>query len=320
MPLLANSQNLIAFRDTVKNGYNFWLYLPESYDTVKNDATKVKKPLIIFLHGKKLCGNNLNMVRQYGCISAVEKGRKIDALILAPQNPGGAWVPSKILNLLNWTTENYDADTNRVYVIGMSLGGSGTINFVGTYPEKIAAAMALCGRGWLSDFCGLTKVPLWILHGTADKDVPVSQSQKIVDAMKKCGDVSLLRFDKLIGINHSQSARVFYLPMVYEWLLSHSLTDSPRYMNRDFTLTAATLNEAYKNIEKVDLEITNISSSKSACTIEENNPPQVYHTVKQGDTLGAIAKKYRTSVSQLCNINKIKADSILRIGQKIKVR
>lgn len=44
-----------------------------------------------------------------------------------------------------------------------------------------------------------------------------------------------------------------------------------------------------------------------------------YHTVRQGDTLSGIAKKYRTKVSTLCKLNRISENSILRIGQKIRV-
>ena len=44
------------------------------------------------------------------------------------------------------------------------------------------------------------------------------------------------------------------------------------------------------------------------------------HIVKQGDTLGAIAKKYGTSIDALCRINGIKRTSILRLGQKIVVK
>lgn len=45
-----------------------------------------------------------------------------------------------------------------------------------------------------------------------------------------------------------------------------------------------------------------------------------WHKVKQGDTLSGIAKRYHTSVKKLCQLNKIKENSILRIGQKIRVR
>lgn len=44
------------------------------------------------------------------------------------------------------------------------------------------------------------------------------------------------------------------------------------------------------------------------------------HRVRQGDTLGAIARRYGTSVNKLCKLNKIKPNSILRLGQKIRYR
>jgi len=45
-----------------------------------------------------------------------------------------------------------------------------------------------------------------------------------------------------------------------------------------------------------------------------------YHTVRSGDTLSGIAKKYGTTVKKLCQLNKIKESSVIRIGQKIRVR
>lgn len=45
-----------------------------------------------------------------------------------------------------------------------------------------------------------------------------------------------------------------------------------------------------------------------------------YHTVRQGDTLSAIARRYHTTVRKLCQLNRIKETSILRLGQKIRVR
>lgn len=43
-------------------------------------------------------------------------------------------------------------------------------------------------------------------------------------------------------------------------------------------------------------------------------------TVKSGDTLSGLAKRYGTSVNTLCKLNKINANSIIRIGQKLRVR
>ena len=43
-------------------------------------------------------------------------------------------------------------------------------------------------------------------------------------------------------------------------------------------------------------------------------------TVKSGDTLSGLAKRYGTSVRMLCKLNKINENSIIRIGQKLRVR
>lgn len=45
-----------------------------------------------------------------------------------------------------------------------------------------------------------------------------------------------------------------------------------------------------------------------------------YHTVRSGDTLSGIAKKYKTSVKALCRLNGIKENKIIRPGQKLRVR
>ena len=46
----------------------------------------------------------------------------------------------------------------------------------------------------------------------------------------------------------------------------------------------------------------------------------VYYKVKKGDNLGKIAKRYGTTVSALCRLNKIKSTSVLRVGQRLLVR
>lgn len=45
-----------------------------------------------------------------------------------------------------------------------------------------------------------------------------------------------------------------------------------------------------------------------------------YHTIRSGDTLGAIAIKYGTTVNKLCSLNGIKSTTILQIGKKLRVR
>ncbi len=45
-----------------------------------------------------------------------------------------------------------------------------------------------------------------------------------------------------------------------------------------------------------------------------------YHTVRSGDTLSGIAKKYGTTVTNICRLNGIKSTSVLRIGKTLRVR
>ena len=117
----AAAGNLTSNIGKVKGGYNFWLYTP---DATPDDEIEAK-PVIIFLHGASLCGNNLSRVKRYGTIDAIEKGLRPDAYVIAPQNPGGAWNPEKIMNVFDYVADNHNVDYDRVYVIGMSLGGYG---------------------------------------------------------------------------------------------------------------------------------------------------------------------------------------------------
>ena len=45
-----------------------------------------------------------------------------------------------------------------------------------------------------------------------------------------------------------------------------------------------------------------------------------YHKIRSGDTLGAIARKYGTTVNNICRLNGIKSTTILRIGRTLRVR
>ena len=248
-------QGFTAHVGTVPGAYNFWFHAPsppvaEEGEQVSAPAAQMTNhyPLLIFLHGRSLCGRDLAKVKRYGAIDAVARGRSIDCYIMAPQNPGGSWNPHKIMNIVDWAIKNYNVDTTRIYVYGMSLGGYGTIDLAATYPDRIAAAMALCGGGSVKDLSGLSKLPLWIVHGTADRAVPVSASDRVVEAIRATGDDSRLIYTRMPGIDHGRPARIFYMGQTYDWLFSHSLLDPNREVNRDFVITAEMLQNAYQDL------------------------------------------------------------------------
>ena len=76
-------------------GYPYMLSMP------KGSTKKDLLPLIVFLHGKSLSGDSLEKLKKYGAIAAINKGKKIPAIVLAPQCPEGeGWNPAKIYRLI----------------------------------------------------------------------------------------------------------------------------------------------------------------------------------------------------------------------------
>jgi LysM repeat protein len=45
-----------------------------------------------------------------------------------------------------------------------------------------------------------------------------------------------------------------------------------------------------------------------------------YHTIVSGDTLGALAIKYKTTVKKICQLNGITETTILKLGKKLRVK
>lgn len=59
--------------------------------------------------------------------------------------------------------------------------------------------------------------------------------------------------------------------------------------------------------------------SKASNPSKSNKATDTFYTVKKGDTLSAIAKKYGTTVNNLVEINNIKNPNLIYPGQKIKI-
>ncbi|MCM1222783.1 MAG: dienelactone hydrolase family protein [Lachnospiraceae bacterium] len=244
----AEAQSLEAIKGKVPDGYNFWLSEP------KKDQGVPLKPLVIFLHGASLSGNDLNRVLRYGTLDAIKRGLNLDAYVMAPQTRG-AWQPKKVMADLDYVLERHDdIDTTRIYVVGMSLGGYGSIDVANAYPHRIAAALSFCGGGTGKDFSGLSQVPIWIIHGTADRAVPISRSDAVANSLKKIsGDSLRLIYDRVPGMNHGQPARFFYVPQFYEWLFRHSLSDPGRPIAEGFKVDNSLTAGIYRKLPGSEL-------------------------------------------------------------------
>ena len=193
----------------IPGGYDFWVYTPTDY-YYSLETT----PVVMFLHGASLCSKDMNRSRRYGPLDAIVRGRQIDALVIVPQNPGGAWNPDKLNDILEWTKKNYAMDSTRVYK------------------------------------SGLGRLPLWIIHGTGDRAVPVKQSQTVVKQLQDTNNDKRLRFDWLRGASHGALARILYMRKTYEWLFSHSTADPGRPVRPDITIDNSDLKKAYNDMKR----------------------------------------------------------------------
>ncbi|MBO7070817.1 MAG: LysM peptidoglycan-binding domain-containing protein, partial [Bacteroidales bacterium] len=69
-----------------------------------------------------------------------------------------------------------------------------------------------------------------------------------------------------------------------------------------------------------------VRTEKEEDPVQESEPepepePEVqYHTVQSGDTLYKLARRYGTTVAEICRLNRIKEDSVIKIGQKLRVK
>lgn len=76
-----------------------------------------------------------------------------------------------------------------------------------------------------------------------------------------------------------------------------------------------------QNTQNTQKAQSNQSTQKNQTTqtTQPKTTPAIY-TVRSGDTLGKIAKRYGTTVKRLCQLNGIKETSTLRVGQKLKLK
>ena len=69
---------------------------------------------------------------------------------------------------------------------------------------------------------------------------------------------------------------------------------------------------------RVEADAAAVASLKAENTAGQDEVTTVYHRIKSGDTLGALAEKYGTTVSKLCQLNGITRTTTLRLGRSLR--
>ncbi len=213
-----SAAQLALFESRDFHGMPYRLLLPENYDPSK------AYPLILNLHGRAGIGDdNVSQLRNWSAVFTTAKWRaNYPCIMVAPQSwdswsvfnerypkitPAdiaalpAAWRErfeenrytedyvstgslSMAFLLLDEIAREYAIDTDRVYVLGHSMGGFGSWNAIWADPDRFAAAIPSAGGllPW-KDARRFREVPVWAFHGDADPTVPFEFTQAIFERL-----------------------------------------------------------------------------------------------------------------------------------------
>jgi hypothetical protein len=202
--------------------YHYIAYTPKAYfdDTLKT------WPLIIYLHGGASRGTDTMKLYCCGIPDQIWRGREFPFVIVAPQCPvNQRWSTDNWFeNFYEEVTTKYKVDTNKVYLTGVSLGGSGTWYLAIKYPEKFAAIAPISGFTRHMDYImknteKLVDIPVWAFHGHKDKVVEFEDTEWMINTLK--GENNDIKFTADPDAGHGMFWSVYPEQELYDWFLKY---------------------------------------------------------------------------------------------------
>ena len=211
--------------------------LPYRWHTPETIEPGRKYPLVLFLHGAGERGSDNTAQLKHGVTPILDWSRDHNqpCFLLAPQCPPEAWwcdidhqtwlpvktgnpnaVMRKVIALLADTAAQFPVDPARLYVTGLSMGGYGTWFLLESMPERLAAAIPICGGGNPAAAAHFKEVPVWVFHGGADDVVPPSASRAMVEAVQHAGGKP--KFTDYPGVKHDSWSATYRDDAVLRWL------------------------------------------------------------------------------------------------------
>jgi predicted peptidase len=199
-----------------------------------------KYPLVLFLHGAGERGDNntAQLIHGSKLFTKAEHRAKYPCYVIFPQCPNGKkWVevdwsskkphaapkdPSEPMRLtrlmLDQFLKDHPVDPDRIYVMGLSMGGFGTWDYCQRYPDFVAAAAPICGGADDSTADKIKHIPIWTFHGSADTAVWPERTRSIVAALEKVkGNVKYTEYEK---VGHDSWNRAFAEPELLPWMFA----------------------------------------------------------------------------------------------------
>jgi len=201
---------------------DYYLHLPDGYE---NEPDR-KWPMLVYLHGGGACKDEtrsgLLPVLPTFIVKAITENN-YPFILISPQCPSLSWTLyfEELYALITDVMGDYNADSSRIYLTGLSLGGYGTWDFAIRYPDLLAAIAPLCAScSYWWETAKIRHLPVWIFHGALDNSVPINDAVRMVNYMKDTGaeEVKMTVYGELY---HHIWETVYADPALYEWFLQH---------------------------------------------------------------------------------------------------
>lgn len=164
---------------STKAVFGHYIYTPSGYT---NDGPEY--PLLIFLHGWDPSGytgsdeEELNELlvggTPPGLINTNMWKPSFPFIVASPRLKSTLfWPHYQIHDFIEFLIDNYQINTKRIYLTGLSLGGGGTWYYVGErgLDNYVAAIVPISARGEERIIDNLTNIPIWAFHGGRDNTV-----------------------------------------------------------------------------------------------------------------------------------------------------
>lgn len=196
--------------------YEHLTYLPENYEQTENDY-----PLIVFLHDKDQQGFEFDKIKKIGIPKQIESGKlKLKMIIIAPQAPTNeTWKATKLIDLLAKVNVQYRIDSNKIYFVGIGIGGYGALKFATIYKDIPTAIISVAGGGNENMSFYLKDIPTWLIHGTKDEIIPFYKTKALADILET--ENKKFKFTTIEDSGHEIIDTIFENNEIYEWLLKN---------------------------------------------------------------------------------------------------
>ncbi len=225
------------FVDEVGDTLKYRILFPKNYS---KDSIY---PLVLFLHGAGERGNDneAQLVHGADLFLKPENRKKYPAIVVFPQCKSfHYWAHIEQLNplkpefkfpfyeistkpmrqvmgMMEKLVREERVDQDRLYLMGLSMGGFGTFELLARWPGRFATAVPICGGGnaALIPMYG-NDTRIWIFHGAKDTVVPVINSRKMYARLKAFG--ADVQYTEYPDAQHDSWTPAFNEPGLLDWL------------------------------------------------------------------------------------------------------